>query len=208
MGKKSNEKNLKYTVIEIKLSQKSNSFKAHSQLWDNVWKLKALKKRWKMPFISPQKLFSFSRYKANFKLCDVTAWLTNNCNTHITHILRSKGNRTINFGQLIECNMRSIFIESYRKLLLLCEIMGNMCIAIVWKPICDAMNLEVNLIFLIKPFFLHDQKVVKKTETSWEQKELLRWSKKHFSSFLKEFQSSKFHKFLGKKRVQVLVQNK
>ena len=84
-----------------------------------------------MPFISPQKLFSFSRYKANFKFCDVTAWLTNNCNTRITHILRSKGNRTINFGQLIECNMRSIFIESYRKLLLLCEIMGNMCIAIV-----------------------------------------------------------------------------
>ena len=32
MGKKSNEKNLKYTVIEIKLLQKSNSFKAHSQL--------------------------------------------------------------------------------------------------------------------------------------------------------------------------------
>ena len=55
-----------------------------------------------MLFISTQKLFSFSRYlsfcldflvmhrkrlfkkiKINFKLYDVTAWLTNNCNTHI-----------------------------------------------------------------------------------------------------------------------------
>ena len=35
--------------------------------------------------------------------------------------------------------------------------------AIVCKPGGDVMNLEVNLIFLIKPFFLHDQEVVKKT---------------------------------------------
>ena len=35
------------------------------------------------------------------------------------------------------------------------------------------MNFKVNLIFLIKPFFLHDQKVVKKTKISWESKELL-----------------------------------
>ena len=46
---------------------------------------------------------------------------------------------------------------------LLCEILGNMCIAIVCKPGCDVMNFEVNLIFLIKPFFLHNQKVVTKT---------------------------------------------
>ena len=31
---------------------------------------------------------------------------------------------------------------------LLCEILGNMCIAIVWKPGCDVMNFEVSLIFL------------------------------------------------------------
>ena len=30
---------------------------------------------------------------------------------------------------------------------LLCEILGNMCIAIVSKPGCDVMNFEVNLIF-------------------------------------------------------------
>ena len=34
------------------------------------------------------------------------------------------------------------------------------------------MNFEINLIFLIKSFFLHDQKVF--------IKELLRWNKKHF----------------------------
>ena len=71
--------------------------------------------------------------------------------------------------------------------LYLCEILGNMCIATVCKPIYDVMNFEVNLIFLIKPFFPHDQKVVTRTWISWERKELLRWNKKHFSSFLKEF---------------------
>ena len=30
------------------------------------------------------------------------------------------------------------------------------------KPFCDAMNFKVNLIFLIKPIFLHGQKVVTK----------------------------------------------
>ena len=39
-----------------------------------------------------------------------------------------------------------------------------MCIANVYKPGCDVKNFEVNLIFLIKPFFLHDQKVVTKTK--------------------------------------------
>ena len=45
---------------------------------------------------------------------------------------------------------------------LLCEILGNMCIAIVCKPSCDVMNFEVNLVFLIQPLFLHDQKVSNK----------------------------------------------
>ena len=83
-----------------------------------------------MLFISPQNLFLFSRYlkffswifghaskrldkegKVNFKFYDATAWLTNNCNTHIANISRSKGNQTMNFDQLIECNMRNIFLE-------------------------------------------------------------------------------------------------
>ena len=36
--------------------------KAHSQVWDNFWQLKALVERWKILFISPQKFFSFSRH--------------------------------------------------------------------------------------------------------------------------------------------------
>ena len=36
---------------------------------------------------------------------------------------------------------------------LLLEILANMCIAIVCFPGCDVINFEVNLIFLIKPFF-------------------------------------------------------
>ena len=57
---------------------------------------------------------------------------------------------------------------------LLCEISGNLCFGIVCKPGCDVMHFEANLIFLIKQFFLHDQKVVTKTEISRERKELLR----------------------------------
>ena len=48
--------------------------------------------------------------QVNFKFYDVTAWLTNNCNTHIAQY------QTVKFGQLIECNMRNIFLEkSYTK---------------------------------------------------------------------------------------------
>ena len=45
----------------------------------------------------------------------------------------------------------------------LLEILGNMCIAIVCYPSCDIMDFEINLIFLIEPFFLYDQKVMTKT---------------------------------------------
>ena len=59
------------------------------------------------------------------------------------------------------------------------------------------MDFETNLIFLIEPVFLHDQKIMTKTYISWEWKELLRWNKKHFSSFLKGFQLSKIVLDLG-----------
>ena len=45
---------------------------------------------------------------------------------------------------------------------LLLDILGHMCIAIVCYPGCDVMDLEINLIFLKEPFFLHDQKVMTK----------------------------------------------
>ena len=63
---------------------------------------------------------------------------------------------------------------------LLCEVLGNMCIVIVSKPGWDVMNFEVNLIFLIKLSFLHNQNVVTKDLISWEQKKLLRQNKKTF----------------------------
>ena len=36
---------------------------------------------------------------------------------------------------------------------LLLEILGNICIAIVFYPGCDVMDFVINLIFLIEPFF-------------------------------------------------------
>ena len=51
----------------------------------------------------------------------------------------------------------------------------------------NVINFEFNLIFLIKPFFLQGQKVKTKSWISWERIELLRWNKKHFSSFSKGF---------------------
>ena len=44
-------------------------------------------------------------------------------------------------------------------LLLLHEILDNMGIVIICYLGCDVINFETNLIFLIKPFFLNDQKV-------------------------------------------------
>ena len=38
-------------------------------------------------------------------------------------------------------------------LALLLEILGDMCIAIIYFSGCDVINFEINLIFLIKPFF-------------------------------------------------------
>ena len=90
-----------------------------------------------MLFISPQKLFSFSRYlnvclDVFFFFFDFLVMYQNGLIKKIRlisnfmtsqpgkqtieiHILpnisRSKGNQTMKFGQLIECNMRNIFLE-------------------------------------------------------------------------------------------------
>ena len=74
---------------------------------------------------------------------------------------------------------------------LLLEILSNICVVVACYPGCDVMDFETNFIFLIEPFFLHDQKVMTKTLICWERKELLRWNTKHFSSFLKGFLLSK-----------------
>ena len=86
-------------------------------------------------FISPQKLFLFSRYLCfclDFllmyqnglikKMRLISNLMTSqpDYQTVVIHIFsnisRSKGNQTIKFGHLIECNMRNIFLEkSYTK---------------------------------------------------------------------------------------------
>ena len=48
-------------------------------------------------------------------------------------------------------------------LLLLLEILGNKCIAIVCFPGCDVINFQTNLIFLIGPFFY----MIKKSDKNW-----------------------------------------
>ena len=58
---------------------------------------------------------------------------------------------------------------------------------IVWLPLL----LEILGNISDQAVFIHAQKLKTKTETSWEWNELLRWNKKHFSSFLKGFQLSK-----------------
>ena len=83
-----------------------------------------------MLFISPQKLFSLSRYLSfylNFlvmyknglikKKRLIANFMTSQpgYQTIVIHILpnisRSIGNQTMKFGQLLECNIRNIFLE-------------------------------------------------------------------------------------------------
>ena len=46
----------------------------------------------------------------SFKIYDVTDWTRNNYNI-LPNILRSKGNQTMKFGQIIEYNTINIFLE-------------------------------------------------------------------------------------------------
>ena len=58
------------------------------------------------------------------------------------------------------------------------------------KPGLDAMNLEANVISLLKLFFLHDQKLLQKLKYLENEKSFLDEIKNIYSSFLKGFQSS------------------
>ena len=54
--------------------------------------------------------------KINFKIYYVTTWLTKIAIHIMPIILRSKDSQTMKFGQFIECNTISIFLEkSYAK---------------------------------------------------------------------------------------------
>ena len=58
---------------------------------------------------------------------------------------------------------------------LLLQILGNMCIIIVCYPGCDAIKFEINLIFLIKPFYYMTKKsrqkpkYLEKAKSFWEE---------------------------------------
>ena len=103
--------------------------------------------------------------------------------------LKKRGLELVSLPHFLHNFRRKIFILLYFIdwpnfivwLPLPCEILGDICIAIVCKPGCEVMNFKVNIIFLIKQFFLHDQKVVTKTKIFGEQTELVRWKKEHFS---------------------------
>ena len=69
---------------------------------------------------------------------------------------------------------------------LLLEILGNMCKGIVCFLVCDVINFEINLLFLISHFSTWP-KCQDKIKISWERKDVLSWNKKHFTWFVKTF---------------------
>ena len=64
------------------------------------------------------------------------------------------------------------------------EILGNMSIAIICFPGCAVINFEINLIFLIKPFFCMTKKS-KKSLNILIMKRAFKVNKNHTSSILK-----------------------
>ena len=51
-------------------------------------------------------------------------------------------------------------------LLLVLEMLGNICIVIICFPVCEVMNFEINLSILIKPFSYMTKKSGPKIEAS------------------------------------------
>ena len=68
---------------------------------------------------------------------------------------------------------------------LLLEILDNMCIVLICFLAFDVKNVEINLNFVIKPFFYITKKVRTKIKTFYERKELLRWNKNNIFIILK-----------------------
>ena len=70
------------------------------------------------------------------------------------------------------------------------EILDNMYIAIASFPADDVINFELNLSFLIKPFFYITKKSRQKFKYPKSEKSHEKKNKKHFPSILKSFQLS------------------
>ena len=52
-----------------------------------------------------------TQVKVNFKIYNIIDWTTKNSNTHIAQYLKNEVNHTMKFDQLIEYNMRHIFLQ-------------------------------------------------------------------------------------------------
>ena len=90
--------------------------KAHSQVWDNLWQLKAFKNDEKYFFFHLKSLDFFLEIikfffifglvekrldlkdKVSFKICEITIWEINNCNTYIDQYLKEKTQSGNEFG--------------------------------------------------------------------------------------------------------------
>ena len=57
------------------------------------------------------------------------------------------------------------------------------CIAIVCFLVCDVINFDIIVIFLIKPFFFMTKKSRQKFKHLENEKSFLRYNEKPFSSF-------------------------
>ena len=75
-----------------------------------------------------------------------------------------------------------IFYQLTKRFPLPPEILINICIAIVCELGCDAVNFEINLIFLIKPFSTRP-KSQDENLNILRTKRGFKMNKKHFSSF-------------------------
>ena len=107
--------------------------------------------------------------------------------------IEKKGSENILSTAFVYNFSRKIFLMLYSInwpnlivwLLLLVEILGNMCIAIVYFPDCDVkINFEIKLIFQIKPFFYTTKRSRQKFQYIENEKSFWGGIKKHFSSLL------------------------
>ena len=74
---------------------------------------------------------------------------------------------------------------------LLLEMLGIICISIACFPGYNVINFEIKLVKRSNQAVLYDKKAKTKITIHWEQKELLKWNKKHFSSFFRAFSCPK-----------------
>ena len=87
----------------------------------------------------------------------ISDWLIFYCGNLILH--QKKRNQNDKNTHFIMKHMAYYMPHFILWLPLLHEILGNMYIVIVCWPVRDVINFEISIFFLIKPFFLLEQKV-------------------------------------------------